>query len=47
MNTAMKVWTYLAIAAGMAAIVLTFGAARDASGAATRCGSRQSTASSS
>jgi hypothetical protein len=30
MNTAMKVWTYLAIAAGMAAIVLTFGAARDA-----------------
>jgi hypothetical protein len=26
----MKVWTYLAIAAGMAAIVLTFGAARDA-----------------
>jgi hypothetical protein len=30
LNTAMKVWTYLAIAAGMAAIVLNFGAARDA-----------------
>jgi hypothetical protein len=37
----MKIWTYLAIAAGMAAIVLTFGAARDAQ---RRCDSMRLTA---